>query len=101
MRSFSNSFVIFFYQVALGGLFAVAATPFNELDRAFYKSTGAVLFERRDLAAKAGAADGKTVTLLGIGSTRTLARLRERGRAVFRPGRLPARPARREQWNGR
>jgi len=44
MRSFSNSFVIFFYQVALGGLFAVAATPFHELDRAFYKSTGAVLF---------------------------------------------------------
>jgi Heparinase II/III-like protein/Heparinase II/III N-terminus len=48
-------------------------------------TTGAVLFERRDLAAKAGAADGKTVTLLGIGATRTLARLRERGRAVFRP----------------
>jgi uncharacterized membrane protein YiaA len=44
MRSFSNSFVIFFYQVALGGLFAVATTPFHELDRAFYKSTGAVLF---------------------------------------------------------
>jgi hypothetical protein len=44
MRSFSSSFVIFFYQVALGGLFAVAATPFQELDRAFYKSTGAVLF---------------------------------------------------------
>ena len=48
-------------------------------------ATGAVLFERRDLAAKAGAADGKTVTLLGIGATRTLARLRERGRAGFRP----------------
>jgi hypothetical protein len=43
------------------------------------------LFERRDLAAKAGAVDGKTVTLLGIGATRSLARLRERGRAGFRP----------------
>jgi hypothetical protein len=48
-------------------------------------ATGAVLFERRDLAAKAGAIDGKTVTLLGIGATRNLARLRERGRAVYRP----------------
>ena len=48
-------------------------------------ATGAVLFERRDLAAKAGAIDGKTVTLLGIGATRNLARLRERGRAGYRP----------------
>jgi len=48
-------------------------------------ATGAVLFERPDLAAKAGAVDGKTVTLLGIGATRTLARLRERGRAGYRP----------------
>jgi len=44
MQSFSSSFLIFFYQVSLGGLFALAATPFHELDRAFYKSTGAVLF---------------------------------------------------------
>ncbi len=50
-------------------------------------ATGAVLFERPDLAAKAGTVDGKTVTLLGIGATRTLARLRERGRAGFRPRR--------------
>jgi hypothetical protein len=48
-------------------------------------ATGAVLFERRDLAAKAGAADGKTVTLLGIGAARNLARLGGRGRAGFRP----------------
>jgi hypothetical protein len=43
MQGFSNSFLIFFYQIALGGLFALAATPFHELDRAFYKSTAGVL----------------------------------------------------------
>jgi len=43
MQSFSSNFLIFFYQIALGGLFALAATPFHELDRAFYKSTGGVL----------------------------------------------------------
>jgi hypothetical protein len=44
MRGFSSSFLLFFYQIALGGLFGLAFTPFHELDRAFYKSTGAVLF---------------------------------------------------------
>ena len=44
MRSFSSSFLLFFYQVALGGLFGLSATPFHELERAFYKSTGGVLF---------------------------------------------------------
>lgn len=44
MRGFSSSFLIFFYQIALGGLFAVAGTPFHELDRAFYKSTAGVLY---------------------------------------------------------
>jgi hypothetical protein len=48
-------------------------------------ATGAVLFDRPDLAAKAGAADSKTVTLLGVGAVRRLGRLRERGRAGFRP----------------
>ena len=43
MQGFSNSFLIFLYQTALGGLFALAATPFHELDRAFYKSTAGVL----------------------------------------------------------
>jgi hypothetical protein len=43
MHGFSSSFLIFFYQVALGGLFALATTPFQEFDRAFYKSTGSVL----------------------------------------------------------
>jgi hypothetical protein len=44
MRSFSSSFLLFFYQIALGGLLGLSATPFHELDRAFYKSTGGVLF---------------------------------------------------------
>ena len=44
MQGFSSSFLIFFDQVALGGLFALAATPFRELERAFYKSTAGVLF---------------------------------------------------------
>ena len=44
MRGFSSSFLLFFYQIALGGLLGLAFTPFHELDRAFYKSTGGVLF---------------------------------------------------------
>jgi hypothetical protein len=48
-------------------------------------ATGAVLFERPDLAAKAGTIDSKTVTLLGIAAARQLARLKERGRAGYRP----------------
>jgi len=48
-------------------------------------ATGAVLFDRPDLAVKAGTADSKTVTLLGVCAVRTLARLKQRGRAGFRP----------------
>jgi len=44
MQGFSSSFLIFFYQIALGGLFALASTPFHEMERAFYKSTAAVLY---------------------------------------------------------
>ena len=44
MQGFSNSFLILFQQIALGGLLAISATPFQELERAFYKSTGGVLF---------------------------------------------------------
>ncbi len=44
MRGFSSSFLIFFYQVALGGLFTLAGTPFHEIERAFYKSTAGVLY---------------------------------------------------------
>jgi hypothetical protein len=44
MRGFFSSFLLFFYQIAFGGLLGLAFTPFHELDRAFYKSTGGVLF---------------------------------------------------------
>jgi len=44
MQGFSSSFLIFFYQIALGGLFALANTPFHEIERAFYKSTAGVLY---------------------------------------------------------
>jgi Heparinase II/III-like protein/Heparinase II/III N-terminus len=47
-------------------------------------ATGAVLFDRPDLAVKAGSIDGKTLTLLGVGATRNLTRLKGRGRAGFR-----------------
>ena len=48
-------------------------------------ATGAVLFNRADLAAKAGALDGKTSTLLGVEAVRRLAQLKIRGRHRFRP----------------
>jgi len=48
-------------------------------------ATGAVLFDRPDLAAKAGALDSKTTTLLGGEAVRRLAFLKQRGRAGFRP----------------
>jgi len=44
MQGFSSSFLIFFYQVALGGMFALAGTPFHEIERGFYKSTAGVLY---------------------------------------------------------
>ena len=44
MRGFSSTFLLFFYQIALGGLFALAGTPFHEIERAFYKSTAGVLY---------------------------------------------------------
>ena len=43
MHPFQDSFLLLFYEISLGGRFAVAATPFHELERSFYKSTGAVL----------------------------------------------------------
>jgi hypothetical protein len=48
-------------------------------------ATGAVLFGRPDLAARAGALDGKTATLLGVEAVRRLSQLRQRARNGFRP----------------
>src|SRR5262245_39989824 len=44
MQGFSSSFLIFFYQIAIGGMLALASTPFHEIERAFYKSTAGVLY---------------------------------------------------------
>jgi len=44
MQGFSNSFLVFLYQIAFGGLLAVAGTPFHEIERGFYKSTAGVLY---------------------------------------------------------
>ncbi|HWP59466.1 MAG TPA: hypothetical protein VNL14_16355 [Candidatus Acidoferrales bacterium] len=44
MRPFAHSFLVLLQQVAVGGLFALAAAPFHELERGFFKSTAAVLF---------------------------------------------------------
>jgi hypothetical protein len=44
MTGFSSSFLIFLYQVALGGLFSLAGTPFHDIERGFYKSTAGVLY---------------------------------------------------------
>jgi len=44
MQAFPASFLLLPYQIALGGLFAIAATPFHQLQRGFYKSTAGVLF---------------------------------------------------------
>lgn len=43
MNPYAASFLILLHQVALGGLFALAFTPFHELSRGFYKSTAGVL----------------------------------------------------------
>jgi len=48
-------------------------------------STGAVLFDRADLATKSGAFDGKTVVLLGVQAVRRLGELRQRRHSRFRP----------------
>ena len=48
-------------------------------------ATGAVLFERPDLAVKARKIDSKTVALLGVQAMRRFEHLRETGRHGFRP----------------
>ena len=65
MQGFSSSFLIFFYQIALGGMFAVAGTPFHEIERGFYKSTAGVLY----FIAVAGFLGKVTFYLHGISKT--------------------------------
>jgi len=43
MKTYPTSFVLFLQQIAVGGLFALAVTPFQEIERGFYKSTAGVL----------------------------------------------------------
>ncbi|MFQ5850724.1 MAG: hypothetical protein ACE5JU_09060 [Candidatus Binatia bacterium] len=71
MKAYSTSFLLFLHQLSLGGLFALAVTPFHELERGFYKSTAGFLFAtallglwgKMDLYRKAFLHSG------GIGST--------------------------------
>jgi len=44
MQGFPHSFLVLLQQVSVGGLFALAAAPFHELERGFFKSTAGVLF---------------------------------------------------------
>jgi len=43
MKAYPTSFILFLQQLAVGGLFALAVTPFHEIERGFYKSTAGVL----------------------------------------------------------
>ncbi len=43
MKTYPVSFLFLLQQVSLGGLFALAVTPFQDLERGFYKSTTGVL----------------------------------------------------------
>ena len=48
-------------------------------------ATGAVLFDRPDLAVKAGGIDSKSITLLGVQAVRRFSQIRALGRHGFRP----------------
>ncbi len=43
MTPYATAFVMFLYQLSVGGLVGLAVTPFTELERGFYKSTAGVL----------------------------------------------------------
>ncbi len=43
MNPYATAFVMFLYQLSVGGLVGLAVTPFNDLERGFYKSTAGVL----------------------------------------------------------
>ena len=50
MNPYGAAFVMFLYQVAVGGLVGLSVTPFNDLERGFYKSTAGVLVVAAALA---------------------------------------------------
>ncbi len=43
MNPYGAAFVMFLYQLSVGGLVGLSVTPFNDLERGFYKSTAGVL----------------------------------------------------------
>ncbi len=43
MNPYATAFVMFLYQLSVGGLVGLSVTPFNDLERGFYKSTAGVL----------------------------------------------------------
>lgn len=43
MNPYATAFVMFLYQLSVGGLVGLSVTPFTELERGFYKSTAGVL----------------------------------------------------------
>jgi hypothetical protein len=42
MREFAEAFLLVFGQLAVGGLFSLSIPPFQQLERGFFKSTGAI-----------------------------------------------------------
>lgn len=50
MNPYGAAFVMFLYQLSVGGLVGLSATPFNDLERGFYKSTAGVLVAAAVLA---------------------------------------------------
>ena len=50
MNPYATAFVMFLYQLSVGGLVGLSVTPFNDLERGFYKSTAGVLVAAAALA---------------------------------------------------
>lgn len=50
MNPYATAFVMFLYQLSVGGLVGLSVTPFTELERGFYKSTAGVLVAAAVLA---------------------------------------------------
>lgn len=50
MNPYATAFVMFLYQLSVGGMVGLSVTPFTELERGFYKSTAGVLVAAAVLA---------------------------------------------------